>query len=232
MRIAELSRLSGVTPATIKYYLREGLLPPGVHTHPNQVEYTEHHVTRLRLIRALIEIGGLSISTTFDLLSVLDSASIDAWESVGKAQYAVISRRANTGIDVDTAAEQIVDALLARRGWRVRPDNPARRLLIELCANLHRLGHDDIVGALDDYAAAVEQIVAVDIGLIRDQPDIAAVTEKVIVGTILGDTLLSALRQLAQEHASRPHLTKRTTTTKSSSRARKSAKTGKAPADT
>jgi DNA-binding transcriptional MerR regulator len=227
VRIAELSRLSGVTPATIKYYLREGLLPPGVHTHPNQVEYTEHHITRLRLIRALIEIGGLSISATFELLRVLDSADIDAWESVGKAQYAVTSRRANSIIDVDTAAERIVDGLLARRGWRIRPDNPARRVLIDLCATLHRLGHDDIVGALDDYAAAVEQIVAVDIGLIRDQPDIAAVTEKVIVGTILGDTLLSALRQLAQEHASRPQLTKRTTTTRSSPRpARKSVTAG------
>ena len=39
MRIGELSRLSGVPVATIKYYLREGLLPPGVHSHPNQANY-------------------------------------------------------------------------------------------------------------------------------------------------------------------------------------------------
>jgi DNA-binding transcriptional MerR regulator len=214
VRIAELSRLSGVTPATIKYYLREGLLSPGVHTHPNQVEYTEDHVTRLRLIRALMEIGGLSVSATSDVLGALDSADIDAWESVGKAQYAISASRANMIVDVDIAAERIVDALLARRGWRIRPDSPARRVLIDLCATLHRLGHDDIVAALDDYAAAVEQVVAVDIGLIKDQPDISAVTEKVIVGTILGDTLLSALRQLAQEHTSRPQLTKRRTRTK------------------
>jgi DNA-binding transcriptional MerR regulator len=217
VRIAELSRLSGVTPATIKYYLREGLLSPGVHTHPNQVEYTEDHVTRLRLIRALMEIGGLSVSGASDVLAALDSADIDAWESVGKAQYAVSARRANTIIDVDTAAERIVDALLARRGWHIRSDSPARRVLIDVCATLHRLGHDDIVTVLDDYAAAVEQVVAVDIGLITDQPDIAAITEKVIVGTILGDTLLSALRQLAQEHASRPQLTKRRTRTKGGS---------------
>jgi DNA-binding transcriptional MerR regulator len=224
VRIAELSRLSGVTPATIKYYLREGLLPPGAHTHPNQVEYDEHHVTRLRLIRALIDIGGLSIGTTSELLGVLDSADIEAWESVGKAQYAVTSRRANAITEVDSAAERIVDTLLAQRGWRIRPDSPARRILIDLCATLHRLGHDDMVGALDAYAAATEQIVAVDIGLLKDQPDIAAITEKAIVGTILGDTLLSALRQLVQEHASRPQLTKRSTTNKSSSGpARKSA---------
>lgn len=220
MRIAELSRLSGVTPATIKYYLRGGLLSPGVHTHPNQVEYSEHHVTRLRLIRALIEIGGLSVSATSELLSVLDAADIDAWESVGKAQYAVSSRRSDAITDVGPDAERIVDALLARRGWRIRPDSPARRVLIDLCATLHRLGHDDIVGALDDYAAATEEIVAVDIGLIKDQADIAAVTEKVIVGTVLGDTLLSALRQLAQEHVSRPALTKRTSSGKSPPAAR------------
>jgi DNA-binding transcriptional MerR regulator len=214
VRIAELSRLSGVTPATIKYYLREGLLSPGVHTHPNQVEYTGDHVTRLRLIRALMEIGGLSVSAASNVLGALDSADIDAWESVGKAQYAISASRANMIVDVDIAAERIVDALLARRGWRIRPDSPARRVLIDLCATLHRLGHDDIVAALDDYAAAVEQVVAVDIGLIKDQPDISAVTEKVIVGTILGDTLLSALRQLAQEHTSRPQLTKRRTRTK------------------
>ena len=230
MRIGELSQLSGVAPATIKYYLREGLLPPGVHTHPNQVEYTEDHVSRLRLIRALIDIGGLSVSATSDVLSALDSADVDAWESVGKAQYAVSSRRANTIIDVDTDAERIVDALLARRGWRIHSDSPARRVLIDVCATLQRLGHDDIVGTLDDYAAAVEQIVAIDIGLLQDQPNIAAVTEKAIVGTILGDTLLSALRQLAQEHASRPLLTKRATTTKSSAGSARRSAQGAMPA--
>lgn len=229
MRIAELSRRSGVTAATIKYYLREGLLSPGLHTHPNQVEYTEHHVARLRLIRALIDVGGLSVSATSDLLSVLDSANIDAWEAVGKVQYAITSGRANTVIDAEAPAEGIIDALLAQRGWRVRSDNPARRLLIGLCTTLHALGHDDIVGALNDYATAVEKIVDIDIGLIKDQADITTVIEKVIVATILGDAVLSALRQLAQEHASRPQLTKRATTTKPSSRrTRRPAKAGNA----
>jgi DNA-binding transcriptional MerR regulator len=39
MRIAELSRRSGVSVPTIKYYLREGLLPPGERTSPNQALY-------------------------------------------------------------------------------------------------------------------------------------------------------------------------------------------------
>ena len=218
MRIAELSRRSGATAATIKYYLREGLLPPGVHTHRNQVEYDEDHVTRLRLIRALIDVGGLSVSATADLLAILDSADIDAWESVGKAQYAVTSSRVNTTPDADAAAADIVDALLDRRGWRIRADSPARRHLIDVCATLHALGHDDIVAALDEYASAAEKVVDVDMSLIKAQPDLASVIEKVIVGTVLGDAVISALRQLAQEHVSRPQLNRRRRTNKPSRR--------------
>ena len=53
MRIAELSRDSGVPVPTIKYYVREGLLPPGELTSPNQAQYDASHLRRLRLIRAL-----------------------------------------------------------------------------------------------------------------------------------------------------------------------------------
>jgi DNA-binding transcriptional MerR regulator len=223
VRIAELSRRSGVSAATIKYYLRERLLSPGIHTHPNQVDYSEQHVTRLRLIRALIDVGGLSVSATADLLAILDSADIDAWESVGKAQYVVSSYRTNATADVDAAAEQAVDELLDKRQWRVRADSPARRALIDVCATLHALGHDDFIAALDVYAAAVEKVVTVDIGLIKDQPDLSTVIEKVIVGTVLGDAALSALRQLAQEDASRPQLTKRGSTTATTRRIREPA---------
>jgi hypothetical protein len=45
---------------TIKYYVREGLLPPGQLASPNQTQYDNSHLRRLRLIRALTEVGGLS----------------------------------------------------------------------------------------------------------------------------------------------------------------------------
>jgi DNA-binding transcriptional MerR regulator len=212
VRIAELSQRSGVSTATIKYYLREGLLSPGVHTHPNQVDYDDDHVVRLRLIRALIDVGGLSISATGELLRVLDSAGLGAWEAVGKAQYALGNlRRARQDEPVDDNARAAVDALLARRGWEIHDESPARRTLVEVCATLRRLGYDDLVAALDDYATAIEPIAVIDINLIKDEKSIAAMTEKVIVATVLGDTLLSALRQLAQEQISRPVLSGRRT---------------------
>ena len=61
MRIAELSTRSGTSIASIKYYLREGLLAPGTPTGRNQADYGEAHLYRLRLIRALIDVGGLSV---------------------------------------------------------------------------------------------------------------------------------------------------------------------------
>ena len=41
MRISELSTRSGVPVPTIKYYLREGLVPEGARSSPTQAEYDE-----------------------------------------------------------------------------------------------------------------------------------------------------------------------------------------------
>ena len=61
MRMAELSTTSDVPVATIKYYLREKLLPAGESETANQARYGSTHLDRLRLIRALIDVGGLSV---------------------------------------------------------------------------------------------------------------------------------------------------------------------------
>jgi DNA-binding transcriptional MerR regulator len=202
MRIAELSRASGVPSATIKYYVREGLLPSGVRTHRNQAEYSDAHVSRLRLIRALVDIGGVSIEAAKELLAALDSGSLSARESLGHVQYALGGRRSQVGDEQRDAAAEDVAALLDRRGWRIHDDSPARGTLVDVCAALRMLGHDDVVAAMDDYAVAGEAIAATDIALVRNQPGLERMTETAIVGTILGDTLLAALRRLAQEHLS------------------------------
>ncbi|MFG1796603.1 MerR family transcriptional regulator [Nocardia sp. NPDC049149] len=202
MRIAELSRASGVPPATIKYYLREGLLPTGVRTARNQVDYGDDHVNRLRLIRALVDIGGVSISAAAELLAVLDTGSLTAREALGEAMYALRGRRSPVGADQQTTAESDVDALLMRRGWQIGADSPARHTLTDVCAALRQLGHTDVLAVIDDYAAAAEAVATIDIGIVRAEPTVERMTETAIVGTVLGDTMLSALRRLAQEHVS------------------------------
>ena len=74
MRISELSQRSGVSMASIKYYTREGLLPAGERTGYNQTDYSEQHLARLRLLRALIEAGGLTIAHARTVLTAADQA--------------------------------------------------------------------------------------------------------------------------------------------------------------
>lgn len=62
MRMAELSRRSGVPVSSIKLYLREGLLPHGVRTAANQARYDDEHLQRLAMVRSLIEVGGLRVA--------------------------------------------------------------------------------------------------------------------------------------------------------------------------
>jgi DNA-binding transcriptional MerR regulator len=58
LRMSELAERSGVSPATIKHYLREGLLDGGddvVRTSRNMAYYPPEFVDRLRLIKRLQE---------------------------------------------------------------------------------------------------------------------------------------------------------------------------------
>ncbi len=55
LKMQELSRITGVPPGTIRYYISEGLLPKPHKTHRNMAYYDERYVGRIRLIRELQE---------------------------------------------------------------------------------------------------------------------------------------------------------------------------------
>src|SRR5918996_2993811 len=76
VRMSELSRAAEVPVATVKYYQREGLLPPGDATGPNQADYGAGHVRRLRLIRILREVGGLGVAQVRAVLAAMDDSEL------------------------------------------------------------------------------------------------------------------------------------------------------------
>ena len=205
MRIAELSKRSGVPVPTIKYYMREGLVPQGERTSPNQAIYNESHLRRLRLARALIDVGGLPVAVAHDVLQMLDDERPSLHELLGKAQYAATVRK---DADIDTEewrqAEEDVRGLIADRGWVILPGGPALHSLTETVAMLRRLGLDSYLRLLGSYADAAERLAADEVAHVVAQPDIESMAEVVVVGTVLGDALLVALRRLAQESVSSP----------------------------
>src|SRR5262249_56093401 len=93
MRIGELSRLSGVGVPTIKYYLREGLLEPGAPRATNQADYTEAHLERLRLIRALLDVGGVSVAQARGVIAALGRTALTPHQLLGAAPHPAIPTR-------------------------------------------------------------------------------------------------------------------------------------------
>jgi DNA-binding transcriptional MerR regulator len=209
MRIAELSERTGVPVATIKYYLREGLLPAGELTSPNQARYDETHVRRVRLVRALVEVGGLSIATTREVLAKMHAPGRSTLDSVGKAQFAVMTRGSSREDEARVAAVERVAELIERHGWHVRPTNPARAALADVLAYLTRLDLNDMLEMVDDYAAAADRLAAKELDALARRPGVDSMAEAAVTMTVLGDALLAALRRLAQESAATQRLADR-----------------------
>jgi DNA-binding transcriptional MerR regulator len=164
MRMSDLSRRSGVSVTTIKYYLREGLLPPGRQLSPTQAEYGENHLRWLRLIRALTGVRGLSVGATRDVLNALQEHTGDIHRllglSLGSIGPAGESAR-ETPEDSPERAE--VDGLVDELGWHVNPSAPARAALAETLTSLRTLGVPFDRRALLPYARLAERTAVLDL---------------------------------------------------------------------
>jgi DNA-binding transcriptional MerR regulator len=68
LKISELAERSGVPVATIRHYLREGLLPDPVRTSRNMAYYPPEFVERIRLIKQLQEERFMPLRVIRDLL--------------------------------------------------------------------------------------------------------------------------------------------------------------------
>jgi DNA-binding transcriptional MerR regulator len=202
MRVAELSRGSGVPVPTIKYYLREGLLPAGERTSPNQVQYGDEHLRRLRLIRALTDVGGLSIGQVRDVLTAIDSPDGDLHKLLGMVQEGITVSREATDDEAWRTASQDVDEMITRQGWQCSSEGPAGRALTAVLVSLRELGHPEASSLFETYVRACEEIATADVGYMADFANVENMIERMVVGTVLGDAALVAIRRLAHENAS------------------------------
>ncbi|OCC10626.1 MerR family transcriptional regulator [Streptomyces sp. PTY087I2] len=203
MRISELSRRSGVATATIKYYLREGLLPPGRATAATQAEYGEVHVRRLRLIRALIGVRGLTVSAAKDVLDVVNEGKADTHELLGLVfgirPPAEGDTPARAPDEAPGGGAGDVDALIAEMGWTVSEHNPARETLTQTLHTLNSLGMEYSWRTLLPYAALAEQTATLDLDQLQGPDDPLEKAERAVLLTVLLEPALLALRRLAQE---------------------------------
>ena len=202
MQISELARRAGVPVATVKYYLREGLLPQGELTGATRARYGEDHLERLRLVRALLGPGGLSIARARAVLAAVDTPDTSVHAALGAAH------RALPGVGADGTADlEQARAVLRRRGWRVAEDSPALVALAAALEALRAVGAAPTDQLLDRYAEAAGRIGEQDVAQVPTG-SVAEAVRFVVVNTVLLEPVLLALRRLAQEDASRrrvPH---------------------------
>ncbi|MEU2669525.1 MerR family transcriptional regulator [Streptomyces sp. NPDC007164] len=202
MRIGELSSRSGVPVPTIKFYVREGLLPAGRLTSPNQASYDSGHERRLRLIRALLDVGGLPLAAIGDVLRAVEDPEQPVHKVLGiAAKRLTPPRGGESGPELEDARDEVAE-LLERRGWRAGADGPAGESLAEVIVALRRAGHGGFVELLDDYAASAEAVARVDLDYVGRRVAREDLVESVVVGTVLGEAMFGALRRLAQADAS------------------------------
>jgi len=196
MRISELSSQTGVPVATIKFYLREHLLHEGVRTSATQAQYDESHVARLRLIRALLGPAGLSVAAAHRVIQAIEEPPGSLHELLGVAA-AAIARSSDS-----TDGLSRVHELMRRWGWRIdQKDYRTHAALEDALRALDDAGVELAEGTLDFYRDHMRQIAQFEIDNVPTDSPTAAV-RYVVLGTILIEPLILALRRLAEHEAS------------------------------
>ncbi|WP_033074766.1 MerR family transcriptional regulator [Sphingopyxis sp. MWB1] len=94
MRIGELAATTGTRAATIRYYEKEGLLPPPARTASNYRSYGAAHRQRLSFIRRARDLG-FRLDDVRELLALSDDASqpCDAVDRIATAHLDAIDAK-------------------------------------------------------------------------------------------------------------------------------------------
>ena len=209
MKVSELSARAGVPVATLKYYLREGLLPPGDRLASNQASYGDVHLQRLRLIRILQEVGGLSLASIQSMTRLLDAPETETMDVLKAAMDAQGTRSAERLADEENetwqAAAREVDAFLEQVGWPTRPDSTARKRLVDALLDLRETEPGLPVTAFFPYVRAAGEMAQNEVAhVMRDlEAGPAEAVEAVVRGTVLWEPVFTSLRRIAHESLTR-----------------------------
>ncbi|MFF0869500.1 MerR family transcriptional regulator [Nonomuraea sp. NPDC003560] len=200
MRISELSARSGVAIPTIKYYLREGMLHQGEQTAATRAEYDDSHLRRLRLIRALLEVGRLPVAAIKQVIAAVDDETLPIHHMLGIAHYALGPVVEPEQDEEWRTARAEVNRLIDELGWNVVEDAPTRDELAQTLVRMRQLG---LRVDLAPYVEAARKLVTeVEMDTIPfDGPRDAAV-EALVLGTVLYGKAFDTLRRMAQESES------------------------------
>ena len=199
MLVSELAERADLPVATVKYYLRAGLLPPGRITGPRSAEYDESHLRRLHILRALREVGGVPVSSLQGI--------VDALEDPVRATHELfceISDDLSPPLPEERPSVEVddtLDTVLRNVGWSgVRADAAARHRL----AAVVQLGGSELLTVtpeiLGAYARLADELCRAEIAMLDVSKDRRGTLEDMVVGEAVFGEILALLRRLGHEH--------------------------------
>ncbi|MDN5660542.1 MAG: MerR family transcriptional regulator, partial [Brevibacterium aurantiacum] len=150
MKLSALAAESGVSTASIKYYIHVGILPPGRKRNATTAVYSQAHLDRLALITWLRRELGSPIESIAALTRSIDDESLENIELMGICQRLALEA-SNVLKSADPASP---------------PAPESSSVENDICGVLHELGWPDIsptavasmAGVLDELSASGYQV--------------------------------------------------------------------------
>lgn len=204
MKLSELSDKTDTPIPTIKFWMREGILPTGVKLNPTTSRYTSDHIERIELINVLRSKLDLPITTIATLTNLIDDPEVPVLRVMQKCQIICL------GLTIDPYAEPLKQADRVARvrealGW---PDVPswAAHELGDVLESAERLGHRISDESLVAHARAFDVIASQNLsatitGTTRNRIAIQAVQGVTVAKRL--ERALSALAYASSSIASR-----------------------------
>ena len=207
MQVSELVRVTGVPLATVKYYLREGLLPAGRRVTARSSEYGEQHVRRLTLLRILRDVGAIPVQRLRELVEAVETPRLSVHEMFGRASDAIAAgarRDQESALEPSPEAAAMVDAVVRTMRWthlrREAVDLENLRRVVSQLLGTGLFGLDE--EGLAFYARIADEVARAEIAALPEDGDRAAHLERMVVGTVAFGEILAILRRLAEEEHS------------------------------
>ena len=159
LKMSQLAERSGVSAATIKHYLREGLLPEPVRTSRNMAYYPPDFVERIRLIKRMQEERFMPLKLIREALADADRPRI--------ARKEILARYDIPANVLDRLAE--IEVLTpTRQGY-----DPDDVKIIEAIVRFRAGGYDEALGftVYDTmrYVEALDPLVREEVRVLRER---------------------------------------------------------------
>jgi DNA-binding transcriptional MerR regulator len=150
MRMRDLEKAAGISRETIRFYIREGLIPEPERTHRNSATYTEEHLARLLTIRRLKDERFLPLSVIKSLFAGetagwLEPAMLPEIEHRLRARLDAEGERVDAGALLESMGEDPANltACVAAGVIELAPDgslSPRDARILRLLCDASRIG--------------------------------------------------------------------------------------------